>query len=383
MTARALFLLGRLQAEIRGRAGDILERRAGRGADAEGHAIHLPDASGDRPRQAGLLPDLRHGAGADGRADRRRGAEPGTGRFHPALLGERRAVASRCSSSPWGRCSACRSATGSANGWPSGSNWRWPRRSCCGRRSRSSIAAGESIVNRSPNMWTLISIGVGVGLSLQRRRDAVSRNLPASVPRPWRRGAGLFRGGERHRRAGLPRPGAGTARRASAPARRSARCSTSRRRPRGGSRADGTETDVPLDEVQAGDRLRIRPGDGVPVDGIVLEGRSSVDESMLTGEPVPVEKTTGDTADRRHAQQERHAGDARRKGRRRDDACRIVEMVAKAQRSRAPIQGLADRVSALVRAGRGAGRDRRLHRLGAVRAGAEHDLSPSSRRSRC
>ncbi|TGR16286.1 copper-transporting ATPase, partial [Mesorhizobium sp. M1C.F.Ca.ET.196.01.1.1] len=58
--------------------------------------------------------------------------------------------------------------------------------------------------------------------------------------------------------------------------------------------ADGSESDVPLDAVKAGDRLRIRPGDAVPVDGVVLEGRSAIDESMITGEPLPVEKTGGD-----------------------------------------------------------------------------------------
>ncbi|TGV92680.1 copper-transporting ATPase, partial [Mesorhizobium sp. M2E.F.Ca.ET.154.01.1.1] len=58
--------------------------------------------------------------------------------------------------------------------------------------------------------------------------------------------------------------------------------------------ADGSEKDVPLDSVQVGDMLRIRPGDAVPVDGIVLEGRSAIDESMITGEPLPVEKTEGD-----------------------------------------------------------------------------------------
>ena len=59
-------------------------------------------------------------------------------------------------------------------------------------------------------------------------------------------------------------------------------------------RPDGTEADVPLDHVAAGDMLRVRPGEKIPVDGVVVEGASAVDESMLTGEPIPVEKTTGD-----------------------------------------------------------------------------------------
>lgn len=60
-------------------------------------------------------------------------------------------------------------------------------------------------------------------------------------------------------------------------------------------RPDGTEAELPLEEVQVGDHLRVRPGEKVPVDGVVLEGRSSVDESMITGEPVPVEKVAEDT----------------------------------------------------------------------------------------
>ena len=59
-------------------------------------------------------------------------------------------------------------------------------------------------------------------------------------------------------------------------------------------RDDGTEEDVPLDSVHPGDRLRVRPGEKIPTDGIVLEGQSTVDESMLTGEPIPVEKGPGD-----------------------------------------------------------------------------------------
>ena len=110
---------------------------------------------------------------------------------------------------------------------------------------------------------------------------------------------------------------------------------------------DGQEADVPLDQVHVGDRLRVRPGEKVPVDGEVIEGRSSVDESMLTGEPVPVEKTTGDkitgaTVNGTGALLMR----ATRVGR--DTMLsQIVRMVAEAQRSRAPIQALADKVSAL------------------------------------
>ena len=64
-------------------------------------------------------------------------------------------------------------------------------------------------------------------------------------------------------------------------------------------RPDGSETDVPLDQVKPGDRLRVRPGEKVPVDGVVVEGASSVDESMITGEPIPVEKQPGAKVHRR------------------------------------------------------------------------------------
>jgi Cu+-exporting ATPase len=108
---------------------------------------------------------------------------------------------------------------------------------------------------------------------------------------------------------------------------------------------DGREQDVPLEHVKPGDRLRVRPGDKVPVDGVVVEGRSSVDESMLTGEPIPVEKTAGDAVT---AGTVNGTGslvmEARRVGA--DTVlANIVRMVGEAQRSRAPIQRLADRVS--------------------------------------
>jgi Cu+-exporting ATPase len=110
-------------------------------------------------------------------------------------------------------------------------------------------------------------------------------------------------------------------------------------------RDDGTEEDVPLGHVHVGDRLRVRPGEKVPVDGVVVDGRSSVDESMLTGEPMPVAKATGDkvvgaTLNGTGALVVRaeQVGSA-------TVLARIVQLVAQAQRSRAPMQRLADKVA--------------------------------------
>jgi Cu+-exporting ATPase len=109
---------------------------------------------------------------------------------------------------------------------------------------------------------------------------------------------------------------------------------------------DGSEVDVPLAHVRPGDRLRVRPGEKVPVDGVVLEGVSAVDESMITGEPIPAEKTPGAevTAGTLNGtgtfvmRAERVGADTLLAG--------IVKVVGEAQRSRAPIQRLADRVAA-------------------------------------
>ncbi len=113
-------------------------------------------------------------------------------------------------------------------------------------------------------------------------------------------------------------------------------------------RVDGTgETEIPLADVHAGDRIRVRPGAKVPVDGVIEEGSSSVDESMITGESLPVEKKPGDrvTGGTVNATggfiflADKVGADSL--------LARIVKMVAEAQRSRAPIQGLVDRVSAI------------------------------------
>ena len=112
-------------------------------------------------------------------------------------------------------------------------------------------------------------------------------------------------------------------------------------------REDGREEEIPLEDVVVGDRLRVRPGEKMPVDGEVLEGRSSVDESMLTGEPVPVEKVAGDRvtgatlngAGALIIKADRVGKDTM--------LAQIVEMVAAAQRSRAPIQKVADAVAGI------------------------------------
>jgi len=111
-------------------------------------------------------------------------------------------------------------------------------------------------------------------------------------------------------------------------------------------RDDDGEEDVPLAEVQLGDRLRVRPGERVPVDGVVLDGRSAVDEAMITGEPIPVEKVPGDRAT--GGTVNGSGGFVMRAERVGADTllAQIVRMVGEAQRSRAPIQRLADLVSA-------------------------------------
>lgn len=109
--------------------------------------------------------------------------------------------------------------------------------------------------------------------------------------------------------------------------------------------SDGNEADVPVSEIAVSDLLRIRPGEKVPVDGVVTEGRSSVDESMVTGEPIPVEKTTGDEV---VGGTINGTGSLVMKAERVGSAtllAQIVKMVSEAQRSRAPIQRLADRVA--------------------------------------
>ncbi|HEX2841555.1 heavy metal translocating P-type ATPase [Hyphomicrobium sp.] len=111
-------------------------------------------------------------------------------------------------------------------------------------------------------------------------------------------------------------------------------------------RKDGTDEDVSLDQVVTGDRLRVRPGEHIPVDGAILEGRSTIDESMVTGEPMPVTKAVGDDVIGGTTNQSGAFVMRADKVGRDTMLARIVQMVADAQRSRAPIQRLVDQVAA-------------------------------------
>ena len=201
----------------------------------------------------------------------------------------------------------------------------------------------QSLAHRSPNMWTLIGTGVGAAFGY----SVVATLAPGLFPDSFRA----------HGRVGVYfeaaavivsltllgqllelKARAGTS--AAIKALLGLAPKTARRL-----REDGGEEDVPLSHVHVGDRLRVRPGEKVPVDGVVLDGRSSVDESMLTGEPIPVEKTAGAraigaTINGRGAlviRAERVGSET--------VLAQIVQLVAQAQRSRAPMQRMADRVS--------------------------------------
>jgi Cu+-exporting ATPase len=202
----------------------------------------------------------------------------------------------------------------------------------------------KSIANRSLNMFTLISVGAGAAWLF----SVVATVAPGIFPVGFHNKAGgvdtyfeaaavivtlVLLGQVLELRARRSTSGAIRALLGLA-------AKTARR-----IRPDGSEEDVPLEAVQIGDRLRVRPGEKVPVDGVVLEGHSSVDESMISGEPIPVEKNPGD---RVIGATVNGTGsfvmEAQRVG---ADTMlsQIVQMVAQAQRSRAPIQRLADVVA--------------------------------------
>jgi P-type Cu+ transporter len=201
-----------------------------------------------------------------------------------------------------------------------------------------------SFLKMSPNMWTLIGIGVGAAYLYSVVATLAPGIFPAAFRGPQGQVDVYFEAAAvitalvllgqvleiraRERTSGAIRALLGLAPK------------TARR-----VRDNGTDEEVPIEEIQVGDRLRVRPGDRIPVDGEVLEGRSTVDESMLTGEPVPAEKGPGDRVTGGTLNQsgsfvfraERVGSDTM--------LAQIVRMVAEAQRSRAPIQRLVDVVA--------------------------------------
>jgi Cu+-exporting ATPase len=202
----------------------------------------------------------------------------------------------------------------------------------------------RSIANRSPNMFTLIGLGVTVAYGF----SVFATLAPAVVPPAFRHGdhpalyfesaamiVTLVLFGQVLELSARHRTGAALRALLDLAPKHALRLAE-----------DGTESPVPLEEVRVGDRLRVRPGEKVPVDGVVLEGRGAVDESMVTGESLPVDKAPGDAAiggtlngtTSFVLRAERVGSDTL--------LARIVQTVAEAQRSRAPVQGLADRVSA-------------------------------------
>lgn len=200
-----------------------------------------------------------------------------------------------------------------------------------------------SILNRHLNMFTLIALGVGAAYAY----SVVATLMPGLFPDSFRMGSEvavyfepaavivvLVLLGQVLELRARSRTGAAIRNLLGLAPRTARKVST-----------DGTEQDIPIEHVQVGDRLRVRPGERIPVDGVVIEGATTIDESMVTGEPIPVEKSvdakvTGGTVNGTGSvlmAAERVGKDTL--------LAQIVRMVGDAQRSRAPIQRLADTVS--------------------------------------
>lgn len=207
------------------------------------------------------------------------------------------------------------------------------------------VRAVQSVLRRRPNMWTLIGLGVAVAYSYSVIATLAPSLFPASfvqhgrVPVYFEAAAAIV---------SLTLLGQMLELKARSRASQAIRQllglapKTARRL-----HDDGGEEDIPLAHVHIGDRLRVRPGEKVPVDGVVLDGESTVDESMLTGEPLPVGKRTGDkvtgatlnTFGALVMRAERVGSET--------VLAQIVELVAQAQRSRAPMQRMADQVGGI------------------------------------
>jgi Cu+-exporting ATPase len=205
------------------------------------------------------------------------------------------------------------------------------------------VRCAQSFVHRSPNMWTLIGIGTGAAFVYSVVATVAPQAFPQSFVAHGRIGVYFeaaaviisltLLGQMLELRARSQTSAAIKSLLGLAP-------KTARR-----IEDDGSEADVPLTHVHVGDRLRIRPGEKVPVDGVVLEGSSAIDEAMLTGEPVPVTKRPGDkvigatlnTTGTLVMRSEKVGSQTM--------LSQIVQMVAQAQRSKAPMQRMADQVA--------------------------------------
>ena len=205
------------------------------------------------------------------------------------------------------------------------------------------VRGAQSIANRSPNMWTLIGLGTGAAFLYSVVATVTPQVFPASFTSMGRVAVYFEAAAVIISLTLLGQILELKARSQTSAALRSLlglAPKTARR-----IAADGSEEDVPLTHVHEGDLLRVRPGEKVPVDGVVVEGTSALDESMLTGEPLPVTKRVGDkvigatmnTSGALVVRSE-HVGSA-------TVLAQIVQMVALAQRSRAPMQRMADTVA--------------------------------------
>src|SRR5580765_2509192 len=202
--------------------------------------------------------------------------------------------------------------------------------------------AWQSIVNRSLNMFTLIAVGVGAAYVF----SAIAVIAPGIFPEPFRRHGevdlyfeaaavitALVLLGQLIEAKARNRTGQAIKALLSLAAKTAHRV------------RNGQEEEIPVDAIQKGDLLRVRPGEKVPIDGVIVEGQSNIDESMITGEPMPVSKGAGDKVVGATVNQ---TGSFLMRAERIGSEtllAQIVQMVAEAQRSRAPIQKLADTVS--------------------------------------
>jgi len=202
----------------------------------------------------------------------------------------------------------------------------------------------QSLRNKSLNMWTLIGLGVGVAYGYSVIAALAPQVFPTSFRGPGGEVAVYFEAagmivtlillGQVLELRARGQTGAAIKKLLGLAAKTARRI-----------RDDGSDEDVPLAHVATGDRLRVRPGEKVPVDGVILQGTSSVDESMVTGEPIPVEKHEGDQVIGATINGTGMLVVRAEKVGAESLLSRIVAMVAEAQRSRAPIQKLADVVS--------------------------------------